>query len=663
MKHPDMGPHARAMMLVAFAAGVLLHVDRAPGWSLGVAAAAFGWQLAHLRWRLPLPGAVVRTALAIGLLLLTVISYRTVSGLAAGSTLLLVMGAAKLLEVRQRRDARVVAMVALALLLAACLDRQSLTRVPLYLAAGWAAVSALAALGSMADPRPRVTLASSGRALLIALPLAALSFVLVPRLPGALWGLPPSEEATTGLGDEMSPGSISELSISEDVAFRVRFEGPAPPPSQRYWRGPVLHDFDGYTWRRRQGPGAVRQPWEPASAALRYEVMLEPTGRSYLFGVDTIGQISGRRNFQTFDGQAIASREVTSPITYEGVSYLEVRYTTPLSMTGRRLDTQPLGDRNPRTQALARQLRAAAADDRDYTQRALRYFRDGGFEYTLTPPKLDRDSIDDLLFNTRLGFCGHFASAYVAMMRAVGIPARVVTGYLGGTWNPVGGYYVVRQSDAHAWAEVWIEGSGWTRIDPTAVVAPGRLQRGLNELLGQDSPLAGRLFVQSEWLRRLRDTWDAASSLWQERIVNYDLASQLALLQKLGLGRLDYRALALLLLGAAALWGLWVMHGLAGAPRGPATDALGRLWRRFGKLLETRGIDVAAHDGPQAVTQRAMRRFPALAADIREFSDGYLALRFGRAAAAPSPGQLRALDRRLSALARATRAHRRPRTE
>jgi transglutaminase-like putative cysteine protease len=644
------------MMLVAFGAGVLLHVDRAPGWSLGVAVAAFCWQLAHLRWRLPLPGAVVRALLAFALLLLTVISYRTVSGLAAGSTLLLVMGSAKLLEVRARRDARVVAMVALALLLAACLERQSLLRVPLYIVAGWTALASLTALGSQLDSRPRAALAASGRALLIALPLATLCFVLVPRLPGALWGLPPSEEATTGLGDEMSPGSISELSVSEDVAFRVRFEGPAPPPSQRYWRGPVLHDFDGYTWRRRNGPGAVPQATEPVSAPLRYQVMLEPTGRSYLFGVDTISGITGRRNLLTFDGQAIAMREITAPIAYEGVSYLQVRYTSPLSTTGRRLDTQPLGDRNPRTQALARQLRAASTDNRDFLQRTLRYFQDGGFEYTLTPPRLDRDSIDDLLFNTRLGFCGHFASAYVTLMRAVGIPARVVTGYLGGTWNPVGGYYVVRQSDAHAWAEIWLDDAGWTRVDPTAVVAPDRLQRGMNELLDSGASLTGRLFVQAPWLRRLRDTWDAAASAWQERIVNYNLGAQLALFEKLGLGGVDYRVLALLLLCAAVLWGLWVMHSTALAQREGAPDALAKLWQRFATLLEKRGVGVAGHDGPRAVALRAMQRFPALTTQIREFSDAYLALRFGAAATSPSAATLRDLRRRLRHLARASRA-------
>jgi protein-glutamine gamma-glutamyltransferase len=662
MSAAAIGPGPRRMMLLAFASGALLHVDRAPLWSLGVAIAGFCWQLAQARWRLPQPGAVARTLVAFGLLLFTAVSYRTISGLSAGGTLLLVMGSAKLLEVRERRDARVVAMVALALLLAACLERQSLLRMPLYLATGWAALAALTALGSRVQPGPRTALATTGRSLLVAVPLAALCFVLVPRLPGALWGLPPSEDASTGLGDEMSPGSISELSISEDVAFRVRFEGNAPPTSQRYWRGPVLHDFDGYTWRRRRGPGAVRQPVEPVSQALRYQVMLEPTGRSYLFGLDTIGQIDGRRNFLTFDGQSIATREVTSPITYDGVSHLEVRYTTPLSLTGRRLDTQPLGGRNPRAQALARELRAASRDDRDYTQRALRYFQDGGFEYTLTPPRLERDSIDDLLFNTRLGFCGHFASAYVTLMRAVGIPARVVTGYLGGTWNPVGGYYVVRQSDAHAWAEVWIEDAGWMRVDPTAVVAPERLRRGVNELLDSGSSFTGRMFVQADWLRRMRDTWDAAATFWQERIVNYNLGAQLALLEKLGLGGMDYRGLALLLLGAAGLWVLWVMRGIALAPRAPSPDELAKLWRRFALLLEQRGVTVAAHDGPRAVSLRAMQRFPALAGEIRRFCDDYASLRFGRAASAPTARQLRELDLTLNGLSRATAKSRHPRT-
>jgi len=647
------------LLLLAFAAAVLLHADRAPWWAVAVALAAMAWQWLHQRGRLALPGTGARALIAIALLLATVGSYRTISGLAAGSTLLLVMGAAKLLEIRQPRDARVVALAALGLLLAACLDRQSLQRVPLYLGAGWLCMGALTALGGGTEAlTPRRALGTAGRTLLIALPFALLCFMFVPRLPGALWSLPGSANAQTGLSDEMTPGGISELSTSDDVAFRVRFDGAAPAMSQRYWRGPVLHEFDGYTWRR--GRAAVPQPFEPLSAPLHYRVMLEPTGHNYLFGLDTIGRITGPRNFPRFDGLVIASRSVTSAITYEGLSYLQVRALTPLSITGRKLDTQLPEQRNPRARALARQLRAQVGSDREYVQRVLRYFHDAGFEYSHTPPLLDRDSVDDLIFRTHLGSCGHFASAYVAMMRAVGIPARVVTGYLGGAWNPVGGYYAVRQSDAHAWTEVWLDDAGWTRVDPTAVVAPERLERGVNELLESGASLTGRLFVHSPWLRDLRNGWDAAAAWWQERVVDYNLAAQRGLLDRLGLGGVDYSRLALILLAGALLWGAWVYTR---APRGMAarSDALGQLWLAFIALLQRRGLAIAAHDGPHAISQRAARHLPALAQSIRGFADSYVHWRFGAAAGMPPAMVIRKMRRELRQMGRASRAaHRLP---
>jgi len=647
------------LLMLAFAAAAVLHADRAPPWAVGVAVLALVWQWLHQRGRLALPGTVPRALIAIALLLGTVASYRTISGLAAGSTLLLVMGAAKLLEIRQPRDARVVALAALGLLLAACLDRQSLQRVPLYLLAGWLCMGALTALGGGAPSlTARRALATAGRTLLIALPFALLCFVFVPRLPGALWSLPASGNAQRGLGDEMTPGGISQLSTSEDVAFRVRFDGPAPPMSQRYWRGPVLHDFDGETWRR--GRSAVAQPFEPLSAAVQYHLMLEPTGHNFLFGLDTIARITGPRNFPRFDGQVIASRSITSAIAYDGVSYLRVRALTPLSLTGRRLDTQLPGQRNPRARALARQLRAEVGSDRDYVQQVLRYFHDAGFEYSHTPPLLGADSVDDLVFRTRLGFCGHFASAYVTMMRAVGIPARVVTGYLGGAWNPLGGYYVVRQSDAHAWAEVWLEDAGWLRVDPTAVVAPERLERGVNELLESGASLTGRLFVHSPWLRDLRNAWDATAAWWQQRVVDYNQAAQRGLLDRLGLDDVDYARLALILLAGALLWGAWVYTR---APRAAVAqaDALGQLWLGFIALLQRRGLTIAAHEGPHTISRRAATHLPALAQPIREFAERYVDWRFGTAAALPPAAVLRRMRRELRRLARATRAaHRSP---
>ena len=649
-------PVAGTLMLAAFACGALLHVDRAPPWSLAVALLAMAWQLLWQRGRLALPGTLPRVFITLGLLLATAASYRTVAGLSAGSTLLLVMGGAKLLEIRQPRDARVIALVALALLLAAGLDRQSLPRIPLYLATGWIALAAMTALGGSAGSiGVGRTLGIAGRALLYALPLAVLCFVFVPRMPGALWSFSPGGNANTGLGDEMSPGSITELSNSDDVVFRIRFDGAPPPLAQRYWRGPVLHDFDGFTWRRRRAQ-AVRQPAEPASPAVRYQITLEPTGQNFLFGLDSIEQLSERRSLLLFDGQVISTRPITASLSYTGVSHLQVRATAPLSFTGRRLDTQLPAEGNPRTRALAQRLRAEAADDRQYTRRVLRYFHDSGLRYTLTPPLLNRDSVDDLLFNTRLGFCGHFASAYVTMMRAVGIPARVVTGYLGGTWNSIGGYYVVRQYDAHAWAEVWLDDSGWVRIDPTAVVEPERLQNSLPEIMGADASATQRLLIRAPWLRNLRDGWDAAANWWQERVVHYNLAMQTGLLERLGIGWADYRTLALILLAGATLWMAWIWMSATGR-KSARPDALGSLWLAFIDLLQRRGLVIAAHEGPRAIARRAEQQFPALASHIGAFTEGYMQGRFG--ADSPAPAALSAMRRQLHSMTRASRGARR----
>lgn len=660
MKETPLPRAAGLMMLAAFASALLLHVDRLPGWCVAVAVAALSWQGLH-QWRgAPMPGVALRTALAFCLLLATAVTHRSIAGLAAGTTLLAAMGAAKLLEIRGPRDARAMVLVALALLLAACLDRQSLPRVPLYLLAGWVALSALATLAA-AREAASVTAAmrTAGLSLLWALPLAVLGFVFVPRMPGALWSMPPDDAVTTGLGDEMSPGSISDLSLSDEVAFRVRFTDPAPPRSQRYWRGPVLHDFDGFTWRRNRSGFIVGQPPEPVSAPLRYRVMLEPTGRNFLFGLDVIGQIAGLRNYRPFDGTAVALRPVTAPIDYDGTSFLQVRPAAPLPKAGRWLDTQLPDDRNPRSLALARELRAASIDERAYARRVLDYFRDQGFRYTLTPPQLGRDSVDDLIFNTRLGFCGHFASAYVTLMRAAGIPARVVTGYLGGEWNPVGGYYVVRQSDAHAWAEVWLEGSGWVRVDPTAVVAPERLRRDLRDLLPESDSVTDRLLRGVPWARSLRDAWDATATWWQQRVVNFNAAVQRDLLRQLGLPDVDYRVLALLLLAGAAAWTLafW-WFGRARRTADTQPDALGRLWENFVALLQRRGLAIAAHEPPRAIAARATRQFPALADEIGRFATCYLDGRFGPDGTPPAT-VLSAMRHQLRWMQRASRAARR----
>src|SRR5690606_6124404 len=286
MNLPQAGAPAR-LMLLSFAAACLLHADRAPLWCTVTAACGVLWHWLHTTGRVALPARATRlvlTALLIGGVLA---SFGTLNGLAAGTTLLVAMGGVKRLEARAPRDTVVVVTVALILVLAAALDRQDLLRLPLYLATGWLALGTLAALGShRARARTRDALRLAGGAMLAAIPFAVLAFVLVPRLPGALWSLPGGGTAHTGLSDEMSPGSISELALSDEMAFRVRFEDVAPPMNERYWRGPVLHEFDGFTWRRsRNFASAPPQQVELVSAPLRYEVMLEPHGQQYLFAL------------------------------------------------------------------------------------------------------------------------------------------------------------------------------------------------------------------------------------------------------------------------------------------------------------------------------------------------------------------------------------------
>jgi protein-glutamine gamma-glutamyltransferase len=618
------------LTLTAFAAAFMLHVDQMPLWCSTAAILALLWRGGAEAGLIALPGTVLRTLLTLALIAATMASFRTLSGLTAGGSLLLVMGAAKLLETRDRRDAVIVVVVSLTLLMAACLDRQSLPRLPLYVIVGWVACAALAALGGSRESRSvQRAFARAGTALLLGLPFALVCFVFVPRLPGALWGVPGSSSAQTGLDDQMSPGSISDLSLSDEPAFRVRFDGPLPKPEARYWRGPVLHDFDGYTWRRIPGQAALAHQAEYLGPALRYHVMLEAHSRNWLYGLDSVKSVSQRGARIDFDGQIRMFRAVTAPLAYDAESYLNSRFTQPLSLLGRRIDTRLPKDRNPRALALAATMRAQASDDVAYTRAVLNYFRDGGFRYTLTPPLLNFDSIDDLLFNTRLGFCGHFASAYVTLMRAAGIPARVVTGYLGGEWNSVGDYLLVRQSGAHAWAEVWIEGRGWVRVDPTAVVAPERLQQGLRDLLPGSGSAASRVIQGSAWLRAMRDRWDATNNWWQERVINFNLGTQLDLMRYLGLGTVDYRQLALLLVGGAGVWAFAAILWMRRKPVAVKPDAVARLWLKFIVMLKRHGLRIPAHEPPMSIARRAAHALPGLAKPIHDFTQTYVRLRYG----------------------------------
>jgi transglutaminase-like putative cysteine protease len=635
------GAATRAGTLVAiasFAMGVLLHIDRVPLWCAVIAVGAIGFRVAAEFRKVRVPGRIARALLALGVVLAVLGRFRTLNGLSAGTVLLMLMGSLKLFEIESRRDRLIVVAVALVLLLAACLDRQGLLRVPLYLAH---LVLTCAALALVATPRPGFGLAQAarlaGRSLALASPLAIALFLFFPRIAGSFWALPANESAVTGLGETMSPGDISSLSQSDEPAFRVRFEGAPPPPRQRYWRGPVLHVFDGYTWRRERGLYFPQQPLGYRGPAYRYRVTLEPHDQSWLFALEQPAVPRESPFFFTSDYQLLAAQPVTEAFSYELTSFPEATAGGELPGRVRRLETDLPPGRNARSAALAFELKASAPTDRAFVANVLEYFRTQGFEYTLTPPKLDYDSIDDFLFNTRRGFCGHFASAFVTLMRAAGVPARVVTGYLGGEWNPMGRYLIVRQSDAHAWAEVWLSGQGWTRIDPTAVVAPERLNRGLFDFLPDAMNLQTRLVHDNPWLARLRLAWDAADTWWRDRVQHYDLRAQAALLARLGLGEAGVRALVAAVATAIGVWLLWIGWQLRRALHRERLDPVAAAYARLCANLARAGIRRAAHEGPIDFAARVARLRPELAAQVRSLCVAYAVLRFGRTDAHAMP--------------------------
>jgi transglutaminase-like putative cysteine protease len=360
-------------------------------------------------------------------------------------------------------------------------------------------------------------------------------------------------------------------------------------------------------------------------------VTLEPSRRHWWYALDTPARSPDPQHvLLTYDQQLVASDSVTEPVSFDAVSYTRTRAEQPLDPTAQGLDTALPAGGNPRTRALARELHQRAGSDRAYVLAVLDFLRRGGFTYSLEPERLGADAIDDFLFRTRVGFCGHYASAFVVLMRAAGVPARVVTGYLGGEWDPFGGgYYLVRQSDAHAWAEVWLTPGGWTRVDPTAVVAPERLRRGIVDLLPDALPARARLLHASPWLAQLVQRWDAANAWWTERVVKFDYAAQLDLLARFGVRTPDARALGWAFMLALCAWLAFIAWHVGRTARPAAPDPLPRAYRRLCDKLARVAPARAPQQGPMSFASSVIARRPDLADPVQQLFEHYARLRYG----------------------------------
>lgn len=644
---PASPPLRRTQELWLFACAVLTllpDVEHAPVWLSVAVGIALAWR-AWLWWRrAELPSRWLLTFLVAAGSAGIFLTYRQLFGKDPGIALLILFLALKLLEMRRVRDGLAVVFLCYFLLLTHFLNEQGIGVAGFTLAALVVVTAALASLGH--GGRPAIDhMRQAALMLAQAAPFMLVLFLLFPRVQGPLWGMPADAySGMSGLSDSMSPGSISNLSLSGEIAFRVKFEGDLPPKPDLYWRGPVLSDYDGRTWRAGARSGKVSPPdTPPADRTYRYSVTLEPHNKYWLFALEMPSTLPPD-SILLRDYLLISKAPVRSRIRYEAQSRLD--FVPGADETAASLRSQlNLPANNPRTRALAEQWRRELASDEAVVHRMLGHFRQESFFYTLTPPLLGENSIDQFLFDTRRGFCEHFASAFAFAMRAAGIPARVVTGYQGGEQNPVDGYLIVRQSDAHAWAEVWLKDKGWVRIDPTAAIAPSRIESGLASAVPAGEPLPFLVRADLGWLRAIRFRWESLGNAWNQWVLGYNPQRQREVLSRLGMREPDWKAMtaAMAALCGVLLLGLtfWTLRNRV------RIDPTVRAWNRLSRKLARTGLARSDWEGPMDYSRRVAQARPELAQVMQAIAALYIGLRYGRSSGKEARQQLRTLIRNL----------------
>ena len=625
-------PQLRAMSLCAGLA-LAVYVGTLPWWVTAVVAAGIGIRLFLASRGYAPPGRAVRLGITAAAILILFLQLRTFNGLAAGTALLCLIAGLKILETRARRDLYAVALIVYFLCLSALLRSESFWLFIYLLGVAWLTGAALLALAPRRGGWEH-SLRYAGRIAAQALPIALVLWLFFPRFDAPLWHLPSEGRARSGLSDTMSPGDIVDLALSDEIAFRVRFEGAAPPASERYWRGPVLHDTDGHTWRN-EGPG-IRGAgmWTPSGPAYLYTLSLEPTSFNWLFALDWPDSWNVPDAHLTGDYTLEQPRPVSKPIEVSARSHTHVHTQGTLPEATRRRDTALPPGRNLRTLAFAAELRRSHPGDKDYAAAVLDLFRREEFYYTLAPPPLGENSVDEFLFDTKRGFCGHYAAAFATLTRAVGIPTRIVTGYQGGMYNPYAGYWIIRQSNAHAWDEVWVAGEGWLRVDPTSAVAPARVEAGLEDRLA-DNRLAAGWHARLPWLQDLRLRLDALGQVWRQRILHFDQLAQFSLLERLGIREPDAQKVVLVMAAGLALAFGWLMWQLRREQRPQPKDPVVIAYRRLCRKLAGIGLPRAPHEGAEGYAARIAALRPDIGGAVSALCGCYSELRY----AATLPGR------------------------
>ncbi len=608
----------------------LPHADHLPAWISALCVVLLGWRAYIVRSGLALPPRWLLLAITLCGTTGILVTFHTWFGRDAGVALLILLTSLKQMELRTRRDATLVIYLSCFIIITNFLFSQSMVTALFMLATLLVIVMTWLHLQSHTLPlRTRLRIAAV--MLAQALPLMLMLFVFFPRVQGPLWGMPQDAYASSGLDDKMTFGSLGKVSLSDAVAFRVTFNNQPPSRDRMYWRGPVLTRFDGNTWTAGQPMRFKQAQFDKLGRPSDYTISLEPHNKTWLFALEMPITISIPARL-TYDFRVVKAKPVNERLRYtvhSQLSYRANQVEEPYQL--QRALMLPAGI-DPQARQLAAQWRSQSKRPEDIVNAALGYFNRQGFSYTLDPPPLPgTNAIDDFLFKTRQGFCEHYSAAFVFLMRSAGIPARVVTGYQGGEYNDLGGYYIVRQSDAHAWAEVWIKDKGWLRIDPTAAVAPARVESGLATAVANNAELPFMARTQSPWLLRLRFNLDTLTNQWNQWVLNYNPEQQFALLTRMGMESVSWQKMALYMaIGMSALVGIFSLLMLRHL-HDRNTDEIQRLYLGFCRKLEKMGISRAAHEGPQDFAARATLGKPQLGGAISDITARYVALRYGTA--------------------------------
>ena len=622
-------------LLLSLAWVLALHASHLPIWVsvTVILLATWRYQIETNDWKLPKLIIMVPATMLAGLGI--IFTFKSLFGRDASVALLVVMLGLKLMETKTMRDYVLIIVLSYFLVANTFLFSQSIATFAFTLPP---LICITATLISISHRHSQLSwqfvfkLASS--MLLQAVPVMLILFVLFPRIPGPLWGIPEdSYSGMTGLSDSLDFGNISNLTKNSAIAFRVEFKDKIPANNQLYWRGPVLWHQDGSHWlMSSQQIGLPKEELATSGDAIPYTITLEPHNRKWLLMLDMPSVLPASTELSptiTHDYQVLTNQNVHSRIRYSGVSHTHYQLGTTLSAREREMALQLNALENPKTKALAESWVNSKLSPTQKIQSALKMYRDEPFIYTLSPPRLGFNSMDEFLFNSRKGFCEHYATSFVYLMRAAGVPARIVTGYQGGELNPSGHYLIVRQSDAHAWAEVWLEGQGWVRVDPTAAVSPSRVDDGIASALPDANELPILARHDYPLLRKLYLHWDSVNNGWNQWVLGYNEQKQFELLSKLFGNDYSLQNLLFWLIGSITLVMLIITYFLLKTTRVYLAPAQ-RLYKTFLAKMKCVDLIPLAAEGAQDFSARAALQLPVQAALIKEIGEIYNSLRYSK---------------------------------